>query len=134
MSDHFDIEDDFMSDDLDSIYSDVDNDRWDDLELEFQEFLTLYNFLQTDEDEKRKTFWDHEPLDWSKHVEKLRHEGLFSKHYRMSEKAFTTLLLLLLLIKPKGGLSKSFPLFLTKTDSISVARCGKSNIYSNHVL
>ena len=95
MSDRFDVDDDFMSDDVDGIYGDVDNDGWEDLEVDFEEFLTLYNFLQSDEDKTRKTFWDHERLDWSKHVEKLRHEGLFSKRYRMPKKAFNKLVELL---------------------------------------
>ena len=105
MSDRFDVGDDFMSDDIDGIYGDVDNDGWDDLELEFEEFLTLYNFLQQDE-EKRKTFWDHQRLHWSTHVDKLRHEGLFGRRYRMPESAFNKLVELLKPMLP-GDVTKS---------------------------
>ena len=52
MSDRFDAGDDFMSD-VDGIYGDIENDGWDDLELEFEEFLTLYNFLNHDGDERK---------------------------------------------------------------------------------
>jgi hypothetical protein len=47
------------------IYGDVSNDGWDDLELEFEEFLALYTFLYMDD--SRKDFWDHECLDWSQY-------------------------------------------------------------------
>jgi hypothetical protein len=36
--------------------------EWDDLELEYEEFLTLYTLLFPDD--KRKSFWDHEQLDF----------------------------------------------------------------------
>jgi hypothetical protein len=42
----------------DVIYGDVGNNGWDDLELEYQEFLTLYTVLFPDN--TRKCFWDHE--------------------------------------------------------------------------
>ena len=54
---------------IDRIYGDIGNDGLDDLELEYKEFLTLYTLLLPDD--KRKSFWDHEQLDWSKHLEKL---------------------------------------------------------------
>jgi hypothetical protein len=57
MGDRFELGDDFMSD-VDGVYGDLENDGWDDLELEFEEFLLLYNFLQIDGD-GRKCFWDH---------------------------------------------------------------------------
>ena len=94
MSDRWDVEDDFMSD-VDGVYGDIVNDGWDDLELEFEEFLTLYNFLYFDGN-GRKSFWDHDRLDWSKHLEKLWHEGLFARRYRLPEKAFDGLVELLL--------------------------------------
>jgi hypothetical protein len=89
MSDRFQAGTGFLSP-TDSIYGDVGNDGWDDLELECQEFLTLYTLLFPDDD-KRKSFWDHERLDWSSHLEKLRHEGRFAQKYRMPEKAFNRL-------------------------------------------
>ena len=104
MGGRVDFGDDFMSD-VDRVYGDLENDGWDDLELEFEEFLNLYNFLEHDK-EKRKTFWDHHRLDWSTHVEKLRHEGLFAKRYRMPEKAFIRLVDLLLPFLP-GDVTKS---------------------------
>ena len=104
MGDRVDFGDDFMSD-VDRVYGDLENDGWDDLELEFEEFLNLYNFLEHDK-EKRKTFWDHDRLDWSTHLEKLRHEGLFAKRYRMPEKAFIRLVDLLVPFLP-GDVTKS---------------------------
>ena len=88
MSDRFELGTDLLSP-IDRVYGDVANDGWDDLESEFEEFLTLYTLLF--QDEKRKSFWDHERLDWSKHLEKLRHKGRFATKYRMSEKAFNLL-------------------------------------------
>jgi hypothetical protein len=88
MSDCFQVGTDVLSP-TDRIYGDVGNDGWDDLELEYQEFLTLYTVLFPDE--TRKSFWDHQRLDWSRHLEKLRHEGWFAQKYRMSEKAFNRL-------------------------------------------
>jgi hypothetical protein len=70
MGDHFEVGDDFMSDVDGGVYGDLENDRWDNLELEFEEFLLLYTFLQIDGN-GRKCFWDHERLDWSRHLEKL---------------------------------------------------------------
>jgi hypothetical protein len=43
---------------LDRISGNVGNDRWDKLELEFEEFLTLYSFLYGDKDRKALV-WDH---------------------------------------------------------------------------
>ncbi len=60
MSDRFQAGTGFLSP-TDSIYDDVGNDGWDDLELECQEFLNLYTLLFPDDD-KRKSFWDHERL------------------------------------------------------------------------
>jgi hypothetical protein len=48
----------------DRIYGDVGNDGWDDLDLEFEEFLALYSFLYMDE-----------PLDWSHHTVRLVARG-----------------------------------------------------------
>jgi hypothetical protein len=98
MGDRFELGDDFMSD-VDGVYGDLENDGWDDLELEFEEFLLLYNFLQIDGG-GRKSFWDHERLDWCRHLEKLRHEGLFARRYRMPEKAFNRLVELLVPFLP----------------------------------
>jgi hypothetical protein len=105
MGDRFEVGDDFMSDVDRTIYGDLDNDGWDDLELEFEEFLFLYNFLQQD-DEGRKSFWDHERLDWNRHIAKLRHEGLFAKRYRMPETAFNRLVEVLVPFLP-GDVTKS---------------------------
>jgi hypothetical protein len=86
MGNHFEVGTDFLSP-VDRIYySDLDNDGWNDLELEFEEFLTMYTFLQHD-DEGRKYFWDHQRLDWSKHMEKLWHKGLFAKRYQMPKES-----------------------------------------------
>ena len=63
------------------------------MELELEEFLTLYTILFPDD--RRKSFWDHKRLDWSKHLEKLRHEGRFATKYRMPEKAFNRLVQIL---------------------------------------
>jgi hypothetical protein len=78
MSDRFQVGTDVLSP-TDRIYRDVINDGWDDLELEYQDFLTLYTVLFPDN--KRKSFWDHERLDWSRHLEKLPHEGWFATKY-----------------------------------------------------
>jgi hypothetical protein len=77
----------------DRIYGDVGNDGWDALELEFEEFLTLYTLLFPVD--TRKSFWDHERLDWTRHLEKLRHEGRFASKYRMPEKGFNRLVRIL---------------------------------------
>jgi hypothetical protein len=54
----------------DKFYGDVgSNDGWDDLDLEFEEFLSIYSFLYMDN--LRKAYWNHEHLDWSHHLEKL---------------------------------------------------------------
>lgn len=39
----------------------------------------------------RSARWEHERLDWEKHVNKLTHEGKFANEYRMSISAFETL-------------------------------------------
>jgi hypothetical protein len=44
MGDRFQAGTDFLSP-LDRIYGDVGNDGWDDLEFEYEEFLTLYSFF-----------------------------------------------------------------------------------------
>jgi hypothetical protein len=93
MGDRFQVGTEFLSP-SDRIYGDIGNDGWDDLELEFQEFLTLYSFLYSDK-EGRKSFWDHERLDWSMQLVKLRHENRFDVKYRMTEKGFNRLVRLL---------------------------------------
>jgi hypothetical protein len=70
------------------------------LELEFEDFHTLYAFLQH-YDKGRKSFWDHQHLNWSKHVEKLWHKGLFAKRYPMPKKAFNRLVELLVPLLPE---------------------------------
>ncbi len=69
MGNRVDFGDDFMSD-VDRVYGDLENDGWDDLELEFEEFLLLYNFIQIDGD-GRMSCWEHERLDWSSHLKRL---------------------------------------------------------------
>jgi hypothetical protein len=44
MSNRFQVGTDILSP-MDRIYGDASNDGWDDLELEYQEFLTLYTLL-----------------------------------------------------------------------------------------
>jgi hypothetical protein len=50
---------------FDIMYGNVDSDGWDDMELEFEEVLTLYTFFLYG-DEARMTFWDKNHLYLSK--------------------------------------------------------------------
>jgi hypothetical protein len=86
-----------------------DDDRsWDDLELEVHQLVRVYTSCLFDEnDNSRKAFWDHDCLDWSQHVQKLRHEGHFAAKYRMPEEAFNNLVQILTPFLHQGDTAQS---------------------------
>jgi hypothetical protein len=69
------------------------NDGWEDLDGDLERFLVLEELLAG----KRKSYWDHERLDWDQHVQKLLHkdEDRFHTIYHMPLKDFNALVELL---------------------------------------
>jgi hypothetical protein len=74
------------SDSIDDEFWDSDNDD------------DLLNFLYVGSTNCRSEKYQHHRLCWEEHLEKLQHEGMFSRTYRMSYEAFMKLLLF---IRPK---------------------------------
>ena len=63
------------------------NDGWEDLDGDLELFLAIEGILTGD----RKSFWEHERLDWDRHVEKLLHEERFHIRHRMPLEDFHAL-------------------------------------------
>ena len=67
------------------------NDGWEDLDGDLELFLAVEELLTG----KRKSYWEHERLDWDRHVQKLLHEHHFHIRYRMPLEDFDALVELL---------------------------------------
>jgi hypothetical protein len=63
------------------------NDGWGDLDEDLGLFLAIEELLTGD----RKFYWQHERLDWDRHVQKLLHEDRFHIRYRMPLEDFEAL-------------------------------------------
>jgi hypothetical protein len=67
------------------------NDGWEDLDGDLELFLAIEQLLTGE----RKSYWEHERLDWDRHVQKLLHEDRFHIRYHMPLEDFEALVELL---------------------------------------
>jgi hypothetical protein len=68
------------------------NDGWEDLDGEIEFFFGIEELLTG---QCRKSFWEHERLDWDQHVPKLLHEDHFHIRFHMPLEDFEALVELL---------------------------------------
>jgi hypothetical protein len=67
------------------------NDKWEDFDGDLEMFLVIEELLTG----KSKSYWEHEWLDWERHVQKLLHKDCFYTRYRMPLEDFNALVELL---------------------------------------